>query len=101
MGMFNIGNEIKLLNSINTYIHHITWTLGKHSLRSFETDSMFYQITEINQIMDEIHNLLEAAGEGNLDDVKKYLNRGVPVDSKDDRVGANDKRTMYCRVSTI
>ena len=51
--------------------------------------------------MDEIHNLLDAAGEGNLDDVKQYLDRGVPVDSKDDRKGYNDKYTVYCWVSTI
>ena len=51
--------------------------------------------------MDEIHNLLDAAGKGNLDDVKNYLDRGVPVDSKDDRDNINDKGTMYCWVSTI
>ena len=51
--------------------------------------------------MDETHNLLDAAGEGNLVDVMQYLDSGVPVDSRDDREGYNYKHTMYCSVSTI
>ena len=35
--------------------------------------------------MEEIYNLLDAAFAGNLRGVKQHLDRGVPVDSKDDR----------------
>ena len=77
------------------------WTIGKLSLRSSEIDSLFYEITENNQIMEEVHNLLDAASLGNLDDVKQCLDRGMPVDSKDDRKGGNEKCEVYNRVSTI
>ena len=37
--------------------------------------------------MDHGQNLLKAAHEGKLDDVKSYLELGVHIDTKDDRIG--------------
>ena len=51
--------------------------------------------------MEDTYNLLDAAFKGQLDAVKEYLQRGLSIDTADDRGGWNDDRTYFCYVSAI
>ena len=51
--------------------------------------------------MEHGQNLLKAAHEGNLDDVKSYLELGVHIDTKDDRNDYDPVTNINHHVSTI